>query len=160
MRGAQSEEHLDAAQAAGCEGAAYETAMEELALLDEIGADFDMESFLAGRVLAGAVRRGPAELRRLRLLERLCELAPAARAPHRCHQDEPRPVDAPFSGLVFKIQANMDRAHRDRMAFVRVCSAIRAGMVLTHAATGRPFATKYAQASPAKARNVRHRLPR
>src|SRR5260370_480710 len=58
----------------------------------------------------------------------------------------PRPVDAPFSGLVFKVQANMDPAHRDRMAFVRVCSGrFERGMVLIHAATGRPFATKYAQ---------------
>jgi peptide chain release factor 3 len=55
-------------------------------------------------------------------------------------------VDAPFSGLVFKVQANMDPAHRDRVAFVRVCSGrFERGMVLTHAATGRPFATKYAQ---------------
>ncbi|MGH3421524.1 MAG: peptide chain release factor 3, partial [Streptosporangiaceae bacterium] len=37
--------------------------------------------------------------------------------------------------------------HRDRVAFVRVCSGrFERGMVLTHAATGRPFATKYAQA--------------
>ncbi len=41
----------------------------------------------------------------------------------------------------------MDRSHRDRMAFVRICSGrFERGMVLTHAATGRPFATKYAQA--------------
>ena len=58
-----------------------------------------------------------------------------------------RPVAAPFSGLVFKVQANMDPAHRDRVAFVRVASGrFERGMVLTHAATGRPFATKYAQA--------------
>jgi len=72
-------------------------------------------------------------------------LAPAP-APRADIKDEPRPVDAPFSGLVFKVQANMDPAHRDRMAFVRVCSGrFERGMVLTHAATGRPFATKYAQ---------------
>ena len=39
----------------------------------------------------------------------------------------------------------MDPAHRDRIAFVRVCSGIfERGMVLTHTATGRPFTTKYA----------------
>ncbi len=39
----------------------------------------------------------------------------------------------------------MDPAHRDRIAFVRVCSGrFERGMVLTHGATGRPFATKYA----------------
>jgi peptide chain release factor 3 len=62
-------------------------------------------------------------------------------------EGDERAVDAPFSGLVFKVQANMDPAHRDRVAFVRVCSGrFERGMVLTHAATGRPFATKYAQA--------------
>jgi peptide chain release factor 3 len=32
------------------------------------------------------------------------------------------PPEAPFSAFVFKIQANMDRFHRDRMAFLRICS--------------------------------------
>jgi peptide chain release factor 3 len=40
----------------------------------------------------------------------------------------------------------MDRSHRDQVAFARVCSGVfERGMVVTHAATGRPFATKYAQ---------------
>jgi peptide chain release factor 3 len=56
-------------------------------------------------------------------------------------------VAEPFSGQVFKMQANMDKNHRDRMAFVRISSGrFDRGMVLTHAATGRPFATKYTQA--------------
>jgi len=46
---------------------------------------------------------------------------------------------------VFKVQANMDPAHRDRIAFVRVCSGrFERGMVVTHGPTGKPFATKYA----------------
>src|SRR5581483_5775878 len=50
-----------------------------------------------------------------------------------------------FSGFVFKVQANMDPAHRDRIAFVRVCSGrFERGMVVTHDRTGKPFATKYA----------------
>ncbi len=40
----------------------------------------------------------------------------------------------------------MDTAHRDRLAFIRICSGVfERGMVVTHARTGRPFATKYAQ---------------
>ena len=140
------EEHLDAAQAAGREGTAYATAVEELALLDEIGADVDMDSFLAGEsspVLFGAALPNFGVRR---LLEGLCELAPRPGS-RRDVKDEPRAVDAPFSGLVFKVQANMDRNHRDRVAFVRVCSGrFERGMVLTDAATGQPFATKYAQA--------------
>ena len=46
---------------------------------------------------------------------------------------------------MFKVQANMDRSHRDRIAFLRVCSGrFERGMVVTHEPTGKPFATKYA----------------
>ncbi|MDB5762924.1 MAG: peptide chain release factor 3 [Herminiimonas sp.] len=44
-----------------------------------------------------------------------------------------KPVEAPFSGFVFKIQANMDPAHRDRIAFLRVCSGrFERGMKIKH----------------------------
>ena len=57
----------------------------------------------------------------------------------------PRPIDSPCSAFVFKVQANMDRSHRDRIAFVRICSGrFERGMVMTSARTGKPFATKYA----------------
>jgi peptide chain release factor 3 len=128
------------------EGAAYDAAEEELELLAEIGAEIDMPSFLAGQsspVLFGAALPN---IGVRRLLDAMCELAPAP-APRQDVEGDERAVDAPFSGLVFKVQANMDPAHRDRVAFVRVCSGrFERGMVLTHAATGRPFATKYAQA--------------
>jgi len=124
----------------------WATAQDELALLEEIGAGFDEKDFLAGQatpVLFGAALNGVGVAR---LLDALVELAPAPDA--RDDADgKPRPLDAPTSGLVFKVQAGMDRAHRDRMAFVRICSGrFERGMVLTHAGTGRPFATKYAQA--------------
>jgi peptide chain release factor 3 len=152
------ETRLDAAAAAARDGDAFATAKEELALLDEIygglgglgGArrrrdELDMESFLAGvtsPVLFGAALPNFGVRR---LLDAVTTYAPPP-AERADIKGEPRPVDAPFSGLVFKVQANMDPAHRDRMAFVRVCSGrFERGMVLTHAATGRPFATKYAQ---------------
>ncbi len=141
------EEHFkDPDEARQREGAPYETAAEELELLTEIGADIDMPSFLAGEsspVLFGAALPNFGVRR---LLDAMCELAPAPE-PRASVEGGQRAVDAPFSGLVFKVQANMDPAHRDRVAFVRVCSGrFERGMVLTHAATGRPFATKYAQA--------------
>jgi peptide chain release factor 3 len=59
--------------------------------------------------------------------------------------DQPRPIDSPCSGFVFKVAANMNPAHRDRIAFMRICSGrFERGMVLTHGPTKRPFATKYA----------------
>src|SRR3984885_1816089 len=139
------ETRLDPAVAADRDGVAFSIAQDELALLDGIGADVDMESFLAGvssPVLFGAALPNFGVRR---LLDAVTEPAP----PPTAREDvkgEPRRLDAPFSGLVFKVQANMDPAHRDRVAFVRVCSGrFERGMVLTHAATGRPFATKYAQ---------------
>ncbi|MET8007011.1 peptide chain release factor 3 [Nonomuraea glycinis] len=119
---------------------------EEVALLDEIGADHDQKAFESHEstpVLFGAALTNFGVGR---LLDALADLAPAP-GPRADIADRPRPVESPFSGLVFKVQANMDPAHRDRIAFVRVCSGrFQRGMVLTHAATGRPFATKYAQA--------------
>ncbi|GAA4522254.1 peptide chain release factor 3 [Nonomuraea ferruginea] len=126
-------------------GEDWRRAGEETALLSAIGADHDQKAFEAHEstpVLFGAAlpNFGVA-----RLLDTMVELAPPP-APRPDVHDTPRALDAPFSGLVFKVQANMDRAHRDRIAFVRVCSGrFERGMVLTHAATGRPFATKYAQ---------------
>ena len=132
-------------RAAAEEPDAWGSAADELALLAEIGAAFDEKDFLAGiatPVLFGAALQGVGVGR---LLDALVDLAPAPEAREDA-EGEPRPLATPLSGLVFKVQAGMDRAHRDRMAFVRVCSGrFERGMVLTHAATGRPFATKYAQ---------------
>ncbi|CAM3813857.1 peptide chain release factor 3 [Nocardiopsis rhodophaea] len=148
------EEQLTAEQAAEVEEEAWTQAVEELELLEEIGAEYDEESFLAGEsspVLFGAAlpNFGVSAL-----LDTLVAVAPAPSDPVDA-KGETRPVTAPFSGQVFKMQANMDKAHRDRMAFVRVASGrFDRGMVLTHAATGRPFATKYTQAVFGSERNT------
>jgi peptide chain release factor 3 len=48
------------------------------------------------------------------------------------------PLDGPFSGFVFKIQANMDPRHRDRIAFLRICSGkFTRDMAVTHTRTGK-----------------------
>ncbi|MHA6785166.1 peptide chain release factor 3 [Pseudonocardia saturnea] len=139
-------EVLDPERAAAEEPLYTETVTDELALLREIGADFDEDDYLAGTatpVLFGAARHGVGVGR---LLDALVDLAPAP-APRPDAEGTPRELDTPLSGLVFKVQAGMDRSHRDRTAFLRINSGrFERGMVLTHAASGRPFATKYAQA--------------
>ncbi|GGM82039.1 peptide chain release factor 3 [Terrabacter tumescens] len=126
-------------------GSTWTDAVEEYDLLRSSGHDYDHELFLSGA--ASPVLFGSAVLNFgvRQLLDTLVALAPAPGArPDRA--GSPRDVSAPFSGFVFKIQAGMDRAHRDRLAFVRVCSGrFSRGMVVTHADTGRPFTTKYAQ---------------
>ena len=113
----------------------------------EIGAGFDEKDFLRRVGHAGAVRAGAERGRRRSGCSTRWSSWPRRRTPATTPTAGPRDLDAPTSGLVFKVQAGMDRSHRDRMAFVRICSGrFERGMVLTHAGTGRPFATKYAQA--------------
>ena len=148
------EERLRPDAAAAAEGEAWTTALEEHELLQADGADHDEESFLAGQstpvLFASAVLNfGVAQL-----LRTLVEVAPAPSVTLDV-KDRPREVDADFSAFVFKVQAGMDAAHRDRLAYARVCSGVfRRGMVVVHDATGRPFATKYAQAVFGRERSV------
>jgi peptide chain release factor 3 len=139
------EEEMSAAQAAQQFGAEWETATEELDLLTMTGADHDQETFLAATstpVLFGAA---VANLGVRQLLDLLVELAPPPTARPTVAGAE-QPVDGTFSGFVFKVQANMNRAHRDQVAFMRICSGrFERGMIATHGGTGRPFTTKYAQ---------------
>jgi peptide chain release factor 3 len=135
------ERTLAAAEASEHSGDEWQAALEEVGLLGEL----DVPSFLAGKTTPLLFGAAVANIGVRHLLDALVELAPApeARPDQAGHL---RGLDEPFSGYVFKVQAGMDRAHRDRVAFVRVCSGrFERGSVVTHAETGRPFATKYAQ---------------
>src|SRR5690606_2858491 len=71
-------------------------------------------------------------------LHGLTEIAPAPR-PRPAGEALVDPASPEFSGFVFKIQANMDPRHRDRVAFVRVCSGrLEKDMIVTNARTGTP----------------------
>ncbi len=141
---AAPEERVDAAQAAIDEGPAWGHATEESALLDEVGADLDVASFLDAETSPLFVGSALTNFGVRHLLDAIVDLAPSPGARADTTGDH-RGVDSPFSGFVFKIQANMDPGHRDHVAFVRVCSGhFERGMTVTHAGTGRPFSTKYA----------------
>jgi peptide chain release factor 3 len=78
------------------------------------------------------------------LLSALERRAPSP-APRATVDGDPRPIEAPFSALVFKVQANMDPRHRDRVAFLRICSGrFERGMRATNARTGRALALAHA----------------
>jgi peptide chain release factor 3 len=139
-----SEEVVPAERAAVEEGAAWTAAQEELALLDAVGADLDMDSFLDGTTTPVFFGSALTNFGVRLLLDGVVDLAPAP-SPREDEDGKQRDLDSPFSALVFKVQANMDPAHRDRIAFVRVASGrFERGMVVTHGPTGKPFATKYA----------------
>ena len=142
---APAEEALAAGQAAGQFGEDWHRAVEELELLAMTGADHDQQAFAAAQTTPVLFGSAVASIGVRQLLDVLVTHAPAPSA-RPSVAGPTRPLDAPFAGFVFKIQANMNPAHRDQVAFVRVCSGrFERGMVVTHAGTGRPFATKYAQ---------------
>ena len=147
------EERMPADAAAARVGDPWNVAVEEAELLTSDGADHDQELFLSGFTTPVLFASAISNFGVAALLDTLVELAPPAAAfRHGEPGEDERPlqvrdVAAPFSAFVFKVQAGMDTNHRDRVAFARVCSGVfERGMVVTHAQTGRPFATKYAQA--------------
>jgi peptide chain release factor 3 len=140
------EEHLGPDEALAREGDAWATAVEEHELLSADGSDHDHDAFLAGTTTPVLFASAVLNFGVGQLLDVLLELAPSP-GPRESVLGEPRALDEPFSAFVFKVQAGMDAAHRDHVAFARVCSgSFERGMVVTHQPTGRPFATKYAQA--------------
>lgn len=104
----------------------YKQLVEELELLDLAGNTYSQDDFLAGLVtpvfFASALTNFGVEP----FFDAFIHLAPCphARLANLTNGDEVEidPVAHPFSGYVFKIQANMDRRHRDSMAFIRICS--------------------------------------
>jgi peptide chain release factor 3 len=79
-----------------------------------------------------------------KLLDAVVELAPEPSA-RTDLAGNPHPLEAAFSAFVFKVQANMDPSHRDRIAFARICSGtFERGMSVTNSRTGRDMTTKYA----------------
>ena len=83
--------------------------------------EFDKEAFLRGELTPVFFGSAINNFGVRELLDAFAEYAPAPQ-PRETHTRLVSPSEKPFSGFVFKIQANMDPAHRDRIAFFRVCS--------------------------------------
>ncbi len=121
-----------------------EQTKEELSLLEAVGSDLDIGSFLEGKTTPLFVGSALTNFGVKHILDAVVDMAPPPRAQTDVSGGK-RDLSEPFSGFAFKIQANMDPAHRDNVAFVRVCSGrFRRGMVITHEKSKKSFATKYA----------------
>ena len=145
---------ISAAVAATEEGDAWVAAAEESELLAEEGQNHDQARFLAGETTPVLFSAAVLNFGVQHILNTLVDFAPAAEAREDAAGAR-RAVNSDFSGFVFKVQSGMNSSHRDYVAFVRVCSGqFRRGMIVTHAASGRPFATKYAQHLFGKEREV------
>jgi peptide chain release factor 3 len=116
---------------------AVETLREQLEMARELCPRFEREAYLEGHrtpIYFGSALNnfGVREL-----LQGLAEYAPSPR-PQRAVEREVSATDDEFSAFVFKIQANMDPKHRDRIAFLRLCSGrYQRGMKALHVRSGK-----------------------
>lgn len=137
-------EGLDDPRAIERFGDTFHTAREEIELVRTASPALDMKAFLAGAqtpVLFGSAINnfGVREV-----LDALIDMAPPPQ-PRLALERRVEPDEAQFSGVVFKVQANMDPAHRDRIAFLRVCSGrFERGMKLHVCRTGKELRTSNA----------------
>ena len=118
-------------------GSAAEELRDDIELLEGAANPFELSEYLKGNqtpvFFGSAINNFGVE----ELLDALVDLAPAPR-PRQTQSREVLPTEEPFSGFVFKVQANMDPAHRDRIAFLRICSGrFQRGMKVRHHRIGK-----------------------
>jgi peptide chain release factor 3 len=115
----------------------YERICEEVAMVEEVGVKFNLDDILGGKTtpvfFGSAANNFGIQL----LLDGFIELSPPP-APRISANFEIAPENQKFSGFVFKIQANLDPLHRDRMAFVRIVSGkFTRDMPVVHVQSGK-----------------------
>jgi peptide chain release factor 3 len=113
--------------------------VESLDLIRTAGTVFDEDGYRAGRQTPVFFGSAMTNFGLEPFLKALVELAPPPQ-PRISDSGVVAPTDERFTGFVFKIQANMDRRHRDRVAFVRVCSGrFEKDMVIVNSRVGKPL---------------------
>ncbi|WP_163652375.1 peptide chain release factor 3 [Listeria sp. PSOL-1] len=115
----------------------YTQALDEIMLLDEAGNEFSHERIAAGELTPVFFGSALTNFGVETFLKTFVEFAPSP-AHHLSNEGDIKPEDPAFSGFIFKIQANMNPAHRDRIAFVRICSGeFERGINVTLTRTGK-----------------------
>lgn len=122
------------------EDALYQEILETVELLEIAGNPFSKEAIIAGEltpVFFGSALTGFGVET---FLDTFLEFAPQPGTIIDVNEQEISPTKEDFSGFVFKIQANMDPKHRDRIAFVRICSGqFEPGLDVTLSRTNRKY---------------------
>ncbi|AVY92784.1 MULTISPECIES: peptide chain release factor 3 [Microvirgula] len=112
----------------------------EIELVKAASNEFDLDAFLSGELTPVFFGSAINNFGVKEILDALIDWAPSPRPRHATVRDV-EPGEDKFSGFVFKIQANMDPKHRDRIAFLRVCSGkYERGMKMKHLRLGRDVA--------------------
>lgn len=100
---------------------AAETLREEVNIIEGVYPEFDVKEYLAGDLSPVFFGSAVNNFGVKELLDCFVQIAPSPR-PSNTEEREIKPDEKDFSGFVFKIHANMDPNHRDRLAFVKICS--------------------------------------
>ena len=130
-------EGLDSDEARALIGEDYEAFCDEIELVRGASHGFDREAFLEGKLSPVFFGTALGNFGVREMLDHFVEWAPNPQA--RATQDRVvSAAEADFTGFVFKIQANMDPKHRDRIAFLRICSGrYDKGMKMRHVRAGK-----------------------
>jgi peptide chain release factor 3 len=132
----------------------YKQLSEELELLDVAGDEFDQEKVARGELtplfFGSAINNFGVQT----FLDNFLKLAPAP-TPRKGESGEITPEEPKFSGYIFKIQANMNPAHRDRVAFLRIVSGkFERGMTVKHVRVGKDIKLSQPQQFLAQDRDI------
>ena len=110
---------------------------EDVEMVKGLCPEFDMESYRAGHLSPVYFGSALKDFGVKDLLDGIKEFAPSPR-PQPTETREIKPDESKVSGFVFKVQANMDPNHRDRVAFMRICSGtFKRGMKLLNTASNK-----------------------
>ena len=128
---------LDSPEARKLLGAYAEDVQMDIELVRGASNIFDVDEYLAGRMTPVYFGTALGNFGVREMLEQFVEWAPSP-LPRPTQTRSVAPDETPFSAFVFKIQANMDPNHRDRIAFLRVCSgAYTRGLKVLHTRLGK-----------------------
>ncbi|MDH4570717.1 peptide chain release factor 3 [Pseudomonas sp. BN414] len=130
-------EKLDSDEARAHLGDLYDNFVEELELVQGACHEFDKEAFLKGEMTPVFFGTALGNFGVDQVLDCIVDWAPKPLS-RATHERSVEPIEEKFSGFVFKIQANMDPKHRDRIAFMRICSGkYEKGMKMRHVRLGK-----------------------
>ncbi|MBP0726567.1 peptide chain release factor 3 [Bacillus sp. RG28] len=129
VQGSELEGHLTAEN--------LENLRNEVDLLEGAGNEFDLELVQTGELTPVFFGTALVDFGVTPFLNHFLDMSPAP-GPRKTNLGEVNPTDESFSGFIFKIQANMNPAHRDRIAFLRICSGtFERGMNVMLSRTGK-----------------------
>ena len=132
----------------------YDKLQEDIELLDGASAEFDQEMVSAGDLTPVFFGSALTNFGVQTFLEHFLSMTTSP-LPRKSDQGVIDPFTEDFSAFVFKIQANMNKAHRDRIAFMRICSGkFEAGMEANHVQGGKKIRLSQPQQMMASEREV------